>query len=373
MKIPARPAHPHLFVPFRLGPLELPHRVVMAPMTRNRAGAGNAPTAMMAEHYEQRASAALILTEATQVAPEGVGYPDTPGIHSPEQVEGWRQVTGRVHAAGGRIFLQLWHVGRVSHPLFQPGGGLSVAPSAVRPAGEIRTPEGKRSYETPRALELGEIPAVVAQYEAGARNARAAGFDGVEVHAANGYLIDQFLRDWTNRRTDRYGGSAGNRARFLLEVLEGVTGAFGAERVGVRLSPTSSFNDMADSGPLPLFTHVARSLAPLGLAYLHVIEPADTEPSERIGDAVRDAFGGPFMVNEGYDAASGAAAVAGGRADLVSYGKPFLANPDLPLRFALDAPLNEPDPDTFYGGGAEGYVDYPRLEEVGSGVAEPPA
>lgn len=356
-----------LHAPLRLDPLELPNRIVMAPMTRNRAGEGNVPTALMAEYYAQRASAGLIVTEATQVSPRGVGYPATPGIHTDAQEAGWRQVVDAVHAEGGRVFLQLWHVGRISHPSLQPDGALPVAPSAIRPDGEAMTYEGKQPFVEPRALDTDEIPEVVAEYARGAARARAAGFDGVEVHAANGYLIDQFLRDGANRREDGYGGSIPNRMRFLREVLEAVNGVWGAERVGVRLSPTSSFNDMSDSDPARLFEGVAKALAPLGLAYLHVIEPVDTPEDERIAPRIRAAFDGPLMLNEGYDARTGEEALAAGRAELISYGKPFLANPDLPRRFELGAPLNEPDPETFYGGDERGYTDYPVLSEAPAG------
>ncbi|MBE0617871.1 MAG: alkene reductase, partial [Proteobacteria bacterium] len=261
-------AESRLFAPFQLGPNALPNRIVMAPMTRNRAGEGCAPRELNATYYAQRASAGLIVTEASQVSPQGVGYPFTPGIHSSQQVAGWRLVTAAVHRAGGRIFLQLWHVGRISHPSLQPGGALPVAPSAVRPEGEGMTYEGPRPFVTPRALETGELPGLVGQFRDGARNAHEAGFDGVEIHAANGYLLDQFLRDGTNHRADAYGGSVENRARLLLEVVEAVAGVWGADRVGVRISPLNAFNSMADTDPDATFTHVARALRPFGLGYL---------------------------------------------------------------------------------------------------------
>lgn len=357
-------AQPDLFTPIQIGPLTLPNRVVMAPMTRNRAGAGNVPTALMSEYYVQRASAGLILTEATQVSPQGVGYPGTPGIHSDAQVAGWRRVTDAVHAAGGRIFLQLWHVGRISHPSLQPNGALPVAPSAIAPEGEAFTASGPQPFVTPRALETAEIPGIVAQFEHGARLARAAGFDGVEIHGANGYLIDQFLRDGTNRRTNRYGGSLANRARFLLEVTEAVAGVWGAERVGVRLSPRGDFNDMHDSDPRATFGYAALALAPLGLAYLHIVEPVGSLPdgTPPLAPDLKDAFGGPLMINGGYTRPLAEAALARGVADLVSFGASFLANPDLPLRLVRNAPLNAPDPATFYGGDRRGYTDYPALE-----------
>ncbi len=354
-------AAPDLFTPIQIGPLALPNRVVMAPMTRNRAGAGNVPGALAADYYRQRASAGLIVTEATQVSPQGVGYPGTPGIHDDLQVAGWRRVTDAVHGAGGRIFLQLWHVGRISHPSLQPDGALPVAPSAIAAAGDAFTASGPQPFVTPRALETAEIPGVVAEFENGARRARAAGFDGVEIHGANGYLIDQFLRDGTNHRSDRYGGNLKNRARFLLEVTEAVAHVWGPGRVGVRLSPQSPFNDMQDSDPRATFGHAALALARLGLAYLHVVEPAGTLPP--LVPDLKEAFCGPLMVNGGYTRALAVAILARGEADLVSFGASFLANPDLPLRFAYDAPLNPPDPATFYGGDARGYTDYPALAQ----------
>src|SRR6202051_3431816 len=269
---------PDLFAPFQLGLLALPNRVVMAPMTRNRAGPGNVPVALNATYYAQRSSAGLIVSEATQVSPQGVGYPGTPGIHSAEQVAGWKLVTGVVHAAGGRIFLQLWHVGRISHPSLQPAGALPVAPSAIAPAGQAWTLDGMKPYVAPRALETAEIAGIVEDYRRGARHAREADFAGVELHGANGYLIDQFLRDGTNRRTDRYGDSAANRARFLIEVTEAVAGERGGERAGVRLPPTNPYNDIADSNPAATFTAAVGALDRLGLAYLHVVEPAPGDP-----------------------------------------------------------------------------------------------
>jgi len=354
-----------LFTPIQLGPYRLPNRVVMAPLTRNRAGPGNVPGPLNAEYYAQRACAGLIVSEASQVTPEGQGYPATPGVHSAEQVAGWRLVTDAVHSRGGRIFLQLWHVGRISHPSLQPGGALPVAPSAVRPAGEAITLEGLKPFVTPRALALEEIPGVVQAYRAGAANAREAGFDGVEVHAANGYLLDQFLRDGTNRRTDRYGGSLENRARLMMEVVEAVCGVWGADRVGARLSPLQPFNDMRDSDPRATFTYAVQALNAFGLAYLHITEMG-TEAPGAAGPAfdlheLRRAWQGRYMTNGGYDRDRANAALAAGDADLVAFGVPFLANPDLPERFRRGAPLNPPNPDTFYGGGAEGYTDYPFL------------
>ena len=362
-----------LFAPIRLGPYELPNRIAMAPMTRNRAGAGNVPSELAATYYAQRASAGLIVTEATQVSPQGVGYPGTPGIHSSEQVEGWKRVTSSVHGAGGRIFLQLWHVGRISHPSLQPEGALPVAPSALKPEGKAMTATGMQPFVTPRALELAEIPGIVEQFRRGAENAKAAGFDGVEVHGANGYLLDQFLRDKTNRRTDRYGGSVENRARLLLEVSEAVAGVWGEERVGVRLSPGNPFNDMADSDPATTFSHAARELDKLDLAYLHVVMPAPSSvvPGGTMLDAhhFRSLWHQRLIVNGGFNRESAAAVVASEAADLVAFAVLFLANPDLPERFRRNAPLNTPDRPTFYGGSAKGYTDYPTLD-AGAAAAQ---
>ncbi len=356
-----------LFTPIQLGRYELPNRIVMAPLTRNRAGEGNVPLPMHVTYYTQRASAGLIITEATQVSPKGVGYPATPGIHTPEQVAAWQKVTAAVHQEGGKIFLQLWHVGRISHPSFH-GGELPIAPSAIAPAGEAMTYEGMQPFVTPRALELEAIPGIVEQFRQGAANALAAGFDGVEVHGANGYLLDQFLRDGTNHRTDEYGGSVANRARLLLEVTQAAVDVWGSDRVGVRLSPSSTFNDMSDSDPWATFSYAIQALNDFNLAYLHLLEPSEADlrhggtpiPTKDF----RPLYNGTLMVNWDYDKAKGNAAIASGEADLVSYGKLFIANPDLPKRFQLDAPLNEPDPSTFYGGDEHGYTDYPTLEEA---------
>jgi N-ethylmaleimide reductase len=356
-----------LFSSYQLGPLQLPNRLVMAPMTRNRAGPGNVPGPMNVTYYVQRASAGLIVTEGTQVSPRGQGYAATPGIHSAEQVAGWKLVTDAVHAAGGRIFAQLWHVGRISHPSVQEDGGIPVAPSALKPAGQIFTPSGMLDFVTPRALETAEVKEVVEEFRRGAANAKRAGFDGVELHAANGYLIDQFLRDKTNQRTDRYGGSVANRARLLVEVTEALAGEWGADRVGVRLAPTNPFNDIADSNPAATFSHAAGELARFGLSYLHIVEPGPTDPvaSGEMPDIrfFRHVWRGTLMGNKGYDLARANAAIHDGTVDLVSFATLFLANPDLPERFRRGAQLNAPDRPTFYGGSAKGYTDYPALAD----------
>ena len=360
--------HPTLLTPVQLGPYTLRNRMAMAPMTRNRAGEGNVPSASSVTYYAQRASAGLIVTEGTQVSPQGVGYPGTPGVHEDAHVGGWRQVTDAVHERGGRIFAQLWHVGRISHPLLQPGGALPVAPSAIAAEGQTFTIEGPKPFGVPRALEIAEIPGVVEQFAHGARQALASGFDGVEIHGANGYLVDQFLRDGSNRRTDAYGGSIENRARFLLEVTEAVAGVWGADRVGVRLSPTGSFNTMSDSDPVATFSYATRELDRFGLAYLHVVEPLAPRAEMPVAPLLRPLFHGPFILNGGYDRETGNAALAAGEADLISFGVLFLANPDLPERFAEGAPLNSPDRETFYQGGERGYIDYPTSTVVGVGV-----
>ncbi len=360
-----------LFTPVRAGAVTLPNRLVMAPLTRSRALSGNVPNPLAATYYAQRATAGLIVAEATQVTPEGQGYPDTPGIHSDAQVEGWKSIVEAVHAAGGRIYLQLWHVGRVSHPLYQPAGALPVSASAIGIKGQLYTHEGMKDYVTPRALETEEVPGVVAQYADGAAKAKRAGFDGVEVHAANGYLIDQFLRSGSNIRTDRYGGSVENRARFLLEVTEAVVDVWGAERVGVRFSPTGNGNGMWDADPVATFGHATERLNRFGLSYLHVIEPpVDGHPMSvppgvpRVADHLRGLFKGTFILNGGFTKELAEQAIAQGRADAVAFGVPYLANPDLLERFRRNAPLNPPDRDTFYGGGAKGYTDYPFLDTV---------
>jgi N-ethylmaleimide reductase len=354
-----------LFSPCRLGSIELANRMVMAPMTRSRALAGNVPNPLAATYYVQRASAGLIVTEGTQVSPQGVGYIRTPGIHSPEQVAGWQTVTGAVHEAGGKIFAQLWHVGRVSHPDFH-GGELPVAPSALPAEGEVFTAQGKKSMVAPRALETGEMPGIVEQFRQGAENAQLAGFDGVEIHGANGYLLDQFLRDGANQRTDAYGGSIEKRARLPLEVAEAVVGVWGPERVGYRIAPYFSAFSMADSDPVGTYSFLARELSRLGLGYLHIFEAmagftAPPAGAVRLTPVLRELFKGTYIVNGGYDAAAGNAAIGRGEADLVAYGVLFLANPDLPERFRRNGPFNAPDYGTFYAGEEKGYTDYPPL------------
>lgn len=356
-----------LFTPARFGAIDLDNRVVMSSLTRNRAGAGNVPTPLMAEYYRQRASAGLILTEATPISAEGHGYPRTPGIHTPEQIAGWKQVTAAVHGAGGKIVLQLWHVGRISHPDLQPDGGLPVAPSAIRPAGQAFTGQGMKDFVTPRALETGEIPALVAGYAQAARNAVHAGFDGVEVHAGNGYLLDQFLRSSTNQRTDAYGGSIENRARLLLEVLEAVCKAVGSDRTGLRLSPVTPFNDLHDDTPQQTFDYVVGQLNPLRLAFLDVLQGTGGAPREQWlpfdYDRLRELYTGNLIRNNGYDFASAQEAVKSAAADAIAFGRLLLANPDLVERFRRGAPLNAPDYETFYSGEEQGYTDYPFLAD----------
>ena len=355
--------HIDLFSPISLGDLTLPNRIIMAPLTRNRAAMpGNVPQAMNVTYYAQRAGGGLIISEAAQVAPEGIGYPATPGIHSVEQVAGWRTVTDAVHANGGRMFAQLWYCGRISHPDLLPDGQQPVSASAIRPEGEAVTFEGLKPFVEPRELRADEMPGIVDQYRQAAKCAMEAGFDGVEVHSANGYLLDQFLRDGSNRRADRYGGSLENRSRLLGEVLSAVLEIWEPSRVGVRISPENSFNDMHDSDPQTTFNFVAGALSSRGLGYLHVVEGDMTNGVRRLDyRQIRDHFDGSYMANLGYDKASAQAAIARGDADMVSFGQLFIANPDLVRRFESDAVLNTPDPNTFYGGDEKGYTDYPAL------------
>lgn len=323
-----------LFAPINFGDLQLANRIIMAPLTRNRAKEGNIPWALNAKYYRQRASAGLIISEGSQISPQGLGYPNTPGIHSAAQVEGWRQITTAVHNAGGKIFLQLWHVGRISHPTLQHNGALPVAPSVLKPSGQVFTYTGLQDFVTPRALDLKEILGITNDYAQAAKNAKQAGFDGVEIHAANGYLLDQFIRDNTNQRTDKYGGDINNRMRLLLEVTEHVVGVWGNDRVGVRLSPENSFNDMKDSNPQETFNAVAKGLSDFSLAYLHILE-GDMMTGERNLDylSLRKCFSGYYMANNGYDLNTANAAITEDRADLVAFGKLFIANPDLPYRY----------------------------------------
>jgi 2,4-dienoyl-CoA reductase-like NADH-dependent reductase (Old Yellow Enzyme family) len=346
-----------LLSPIRIGDLDLPNRIFMAPLTRARSGASRVPNSLMVEYYRQRAGAGLILTEATVVSPQGIGYAETPGIWSAEQVEGWKQVTRAVHGAGGHIFLQLWHVGRVSHPVFLDGA-LPVAPSAIAPAGHVSLVRPVTEYVVPRALEHEEIAEVIVQFRQGAENALAAGFDGVEIHGANGYLLDQFLQDRSNKRNDEYGGSIENRARLMLEVTDAVAGVWGASRVGMHLAPRGDSHDMGDSDRLATFGHVARELGRRKIAF---IAARERPGPDRIGPQLKAWFGGPYVANEALDFDSANALLSAGEADAVAFGKLFIANPDLPRRFARGAALNAPDPQTFYGGGANGYTDYPAL------------
>lgn len=365
-----------LFADIKVGPFTLRNRIAMAPLTRSRAGQpGNVPTAMNAEYYRQRASAGLIISEAAQVSQQGQGYAWTPGIHSAEQIEGWRHVADAVHGAGGTMFLQLWHVGRVSHPVFQPAGALPVAPSALPVPGKtfIVDDEGKGVWSeipVPQALSVNGIAAIIADYRQAARNAIAAGMDGVEIHAGNGYLLDQFIDSQSNHRDDDYGGTIAKRARLLLEVVAAVTDEIGAERVGVRLTPMGRFMGMGDATPEATFTYIAQRLNDWPLAYLHLVEPAmvgtvKDEAADPRWDAMirvmRESYHGVLMLAGGYEGATAEQALADGRADIIAFGRPFIANPDLPARLKASLPLNRPDPATFFGGDAAGYIDYPAL------------
>jgi 2,4-dienoyl-CoA reductase-like NADH-dependent reductase (Old Yellow Enzyme family) len=347
-----------LFDPIKIGAFDLPNRIIMAPLTRSRAvGPGRVPNDLMAQYYTQRATAGLIISEATSVMSQGVGYADTPGIWSDEQVTGWKKVTSAVHAAGGLIVLQLWHVGRVSDPIFL-NGELPVAPSAIKPAGHVSIVRPQREFVTPRALDLSEIPGIVAAYRKGAENAKAAGFDGVEIHGANGYLLDQFLQDSTNKRTDIYGGSLENRARLMLEVTDECIAVWGADRVGMHLAPARDSHDMGDSDPAATFGYVAAQLGKRGIAFICARE---AQSDTRLGPQLKKAFGGVYIANQTLTKQSAQALLDAGEADAVAFGKWFIANPDLPKRLKLDAPLNEPVPETFYSSTPEGYIDYPAL------------
>ena len=353
----------HLQTPIKIGPYQLPNRIVMAPLTRMRAP-DNIPTDSMATYYAQRSTAGLIISEATQISTQGVGYPATPGIHNALQVAAWKKITEAVHAQHGHIFLQLWHVGRISHPDFHDGQ-LPVAPSALAPKGEAVTPQGLKPFVTPRALETDEIPGIVEDYRQAAKNALDAGFDGIEIHSANGYLLDQFLRDGTNQRSDRYGGTLENRVRFVLEVTEAVASVWGAERVGIRLSPSGTFNDMTDSDPETIFVYLLRQLNRFGLAYVHIVDALESDIRHGAKvinlEVLRKAYNGILIVCGGYDQVRAEAVIAQDMADAVAFGQLYIANPDLVERFRLNAPLNEPDPGTFYGGNEIGYTDYPTL------------
>ncbi|WP_282338959.1 alkene reductase [Pseudomonas sp. PS02288] len=348
---------PTLFDPIKVGDLELPNRIIMAPLTRCRADVGRVPNALMAEYYVQRASAGLIISEATSVTPLGVGYPDTPGIWSEEQVAGWSNITQAVHANGGRIVLQLWHVGRISDPLYLDGE-LPVAPSALKPAGHVSLVRPMKEFVTPRALETAEIAGIVEAYRKGAENAKRAGFDGVEIHGANGYLLDQFLQDSTNQRDDQYGGSLENRARLMLEVTDAVLGVWAPGRVGMHLAPRADSHDMGDSNRAETFGYVARELGKRGIAFICAREK---EADDSLGPQLKQQFGGVYIANERFTKEQANAWLQSGKADAVAFGVPFIANPDLPARLEADAPLNTPHPETFYGQGPVGYIDYPRL------------
>lgn len=353
-----------LFEPYKLGPITLSNRTVMAPLTRNRAVADMVPNPLAVDYYGQRASAGLLITEASQVSQQGQGYQDTPGIYSKEQIAGWRKVTDRVHERGGRIYIQLWHVGRISHTSLQPNGGAPVAPSAIQAKTKTFVGGAFTEVSAPRALELSELPGIVDAFRRGAANALAAGFDGVEIHGANGYLLDQFARDSSNKRTDAYGGSIENRARLMLEVAKAVAAEAGADRTGIRISPVTPANDVSDSNPQPLFDHIVDRLNAEKLIYIHVIEgatggPRDIAPFDYA--SLRKRFSGTYIANNGYDLALANKVLAADEADLIAFGKLFISNPDLVERLKTGAPLNAPDKATFYGGGEKGYIDYPTL------------
>ena len=356
-----------LYSPIQLGRYSLPNRMIMAPLTRCRAP-DYIPSERMITYYEQRASAGLIISEATPICPLGIGYNATPGIYNDAQIAAWQKITAAVQAKKGHFFLQLWHVGRISHPDFH-AGELPIAPSAIAPAGNVNTPLGLKAFVTPRALAIDEIPGIVEQYRQAAKNALQAGFDGVEIHSANGYLLDEFLRDGSNKRTDAYGGSIENRARLLLEVVKAVTEMYGADRVGVRLSPSGTFNDMTDSNPEALCIYLLGELNQVGLAYVHIVDALEGDIRHGANvvalEVLRKAYTGTLITCGGYDQARAEAAVAQGKADAVAFGQLYIANPDLVERFKNNAPLNAPDPSTFYGGTEKGYTDYPFL--VGNG------
>jgi N-ethylmaleimide reductase len=358
-----------LFTPVNVGDLTLPNRIIMAPLTRRRAAKGNLPTDLMAKYYEQRASAGLIISEATPISPQAIGYNNLPGIFTREQVEGWKKITHAVHKNGGCIFMQLWHVGRISHSLYQPGDALPVAPSAISASEVITTPEGSMKMEVPRALETSEIAGIVDDYRNAAANAKEAGFDGVEIHGANAYLIDQFLHQSSNHRTDEYGGSIKNRARFALEVVNAVCSVWSSRRVGIRLSPSNVRNGMDDPDPAGLFGYLISQLNSFSLAYLHLVEPMfplDNYPHmiPEVARHFRPIWKGPLITAGNYNFEKGMAVISEGIADMIAYGRLFIANPDLPERFAKQLPINTPDAETFYYGGEKGYIDYPRIDST---------
>ncbi|MBB5053835.1 N-ethylmaleimide reductase [Afipia massiliensis] len=353
-----------LFDPYKLGAVTLTNRAVMAPLTRNRAVAGFVPNPLAIDYYGQRASAGLLITEASQVSQQGQGYQDTPGIYSKEQVAGWRKVTDRVHERGGHIYIQLWHVGRISHTTLQENDGAPVAPSAVRAKSKTFVGGTFADVSEPRVLDLNEIPGIIDRFKRASANALEAGFDGVEIHGANGYLLDQFAKDGANKRTDAYGGSIENRARLMLEVSKAVAAEAGADRTGIRISPVTPANDISDSNPQPLFDHIVDQLNALKLVYIHVIEgatggPRDIAPFDY--DSLRKRFSGAYIANNGYDFKLATEVLEKNKADLIAFGKPFISNPDLVERLKLGAPLNDFDKATFYGGDAKGYTDYPVL------------
>ncbi len=356
----------NLFTPYTLGSLTLANRIVLAPLTRNRAGQGLVPSEFAATYYSQRASAGLLISEATQISRQGQGYQDTPGIYTQAQIDGWRKVTAAVHEQGAKIFLQLWHVGRVSHVDLQENGAAPVAPSAIRPATKVFVNNRFEDVSAPRALEISELPGIVNDFRQAAVNAIAAGFDGVEIHGANGYLLDQFIKDGANVRTDAYGGSIENRARLLLEVTAAVVAEIGADRTGIRLSPVSPANGVSSSDPQGQFDYIVEQLDALGIVYLHVVEgatggPRDVAPFDF--GALRQRFKNTYIANNGYDLELANARIAEDHTDLIAFGRPFIGNPDLVERLAAGAPLAGFNPATLYGGGAEGYIDYPPLAE----------
>lgn len=358
-----------LFDPVQFGDISLSNHIIMAPLTRGRAGDSRVPNGLMMDYYAQRAGAGLIITEATAISPQGYGWAGAPGIYDDAMEAGWKKVTDAVHARGGKIVLQLWHMGRLSHPVFQEGGVLPVAPSAIKAEGQTRDAAGKKDYVVPRALDKSELPGIIADYVSAAKRSISAGFDGVEIHGANGYLLDQFVRDGANQRTDEYGGSIENRLRFPLEVVKAVSEAVGAGRTGIRISPTNPNGGTKDSDPVASFTAYAKALSAFNLAYVHVMEPAPESGkafpnTPYVTPEIRDAYKGNLTVNGGYDLSHGNDAVNSGLAQGVAYGVPFIANPDLVIRMKMGAALNEADPATFYSQGAEGYTDYPFLKEA---------